>query len=345
MLRNNIFPTISIIIPTYNRCNHVIKTLKSFQNQNYPKDKYEIILVDNNSTDDTNTIVRDYIQNQTSTIRYYLEPRTGNHYARNKAAAVANGEILYFCDDDVIADPLLLREIVTPFYMDETVGTATGRVLPKWETPPPKWIVEYCNNKFLSLLDPPEIFLISNSVNLFFSCHQAVRKDVFLKAGGFNPESFATHYLGDGETGLNIKIKNLGYRFAFVGSSITYHVIPPKRYTQTYLNNRLGNAGNAQAYTDFRRGSGHRAPHMITMILKALFIYLPLSLSAILYELIKTMDPNVLRFVEAQGYFALNYVRYSYRLLLESDWRRFASKSNWMQNDTDFEAIIRKHLN
>jgi len=338
-------PSISVIIPTYNRSNYVIKTLESFINQNYPKDKYEIIVVDNNSSDNTAAIINDFIAKNKNNIKYILETRRGNHHARNNAASIASNEILYFCDDDIIADRMLLKEIVRPFIIDQKVGTATGRVLPKWETPPPKWIERYCNNRFLSLLDPPEDFLISNNINFLFSCHQAIRKNVFIKAGGFNPETFGNKYLGDGETGLNIKISKLGYKFAFNGASVTYHAMSSNRYTQNYLNKRLENAGYAKAYTDFRKNKHYSLLQFCFMTFEVSFIYMPLIFMAIFFNFIKYKDINVIRFIIAQGYFYKSYLQYLSWLYFSSEWRKFALKSDWMGKEDDYRDIIEKHLN
>ena len=166
-------------------------TIESFINQNYPNGKYEIVIADNNSTDNTKDILEKWIKNSNVPIKYILEPRQGVHYARNTAAKHADGEILYFTDDDMIADKNLLSEIIKPFIMDENVATATGRVLPRWEVPPPQWILEYCNNGLLSLNDPKEDFIISSIDCNVFSCHQAVKREVFFLAGGFNPENTA----------------------------------------------------------------------------------------------------------------------------------------------------------
>ena len=65
----------------------------------------------------------------------------------------------------------------------------------------------------------------------------------------------AGELIGDGEPGLNIKLADLGYWFAYIGSSITHHVIPPERMTQEYLNKRLANQGNCDSYTDYRRNT------------------------------------------------------------------------------------------
>lgn len=245
---------ISIIIPTYNRAQMLPLTLDSFLAQDYPSDRYEIIVVDNNSTDETPEIAARYVDNSTVSVKYYFEQRQGVHYARNSAAKQARGDILYFTDDDMIADRALLSELVRVFDLFPEVGCATGLILPLFEKEPPVWVTRYLWNHYLSLTekDRPEELIVSRN-DLVYSCHQAIRRAVFFQTGGFNPENTAGTWIGDGETGLNIKIKSLGYKFAYSAKSVIYHMIPQNRTTLKYLIKRIGNQGFCDSYTDYRK--------------------------------------------------------------------------------------------
>ena len=108
-------PKISVIIPTYNRCNLLPLTIDSFLNQDYPKNKLEIIISDNNSSDNTREIVDNYLNNTNTKVIYHLESKQGVHYARNEASKLAKGDIFYFTDDDMIANSNLLSELVKVF--------------------------------------------------------------------------------------------------------------------------------------------------------------------------------------------------------------------------------------
>jgi len=243
---------ITIVIPTYNRAHLIRKTLKSLTEQNYPKELYEILVVDNNSTDNTAQVINELSVNSGGIINYIFEGRQGSHFARNCSVDHAKGDILYFTDDDMIADKNVLTAIAGIFEKYPEVGSVTGRVLPQWESEPPLWVKKYCTNGWLSLFDRDDEEFVSENDFGVFSCHQAVRKDLFIKAGGYNPDIVNGEWLGDNETGLNIKIKKTGYKFAFTGKAITFHMIPPTRMTQKYLNKRFANQGNCDSYTDYR---------------------------------------------------------------------------------------------
>ncbi len=125
---------VSIIVPTFNRSGTILTTLTSLENLNYPKEDYEIIVCDNNSSDNTRLLVMDFIDTHTQTnIRYLFEARQGVHYARNTGAKFSTGEILYYTDDDMIADPQLLEELIKLFELDAGIACVTGKVLPRWD--------------------------------------------------------------------------------------------------------------------------------------------------------------------------------------------------------------------
>ena len=318
-------PFVSVIIPTYNRAETLEKTIESLARQTYPTDHYEIIVVDNNSTDSTLDVV-DKLKGSVVEVQYLFEPRQGVHYARNRALKRARGEILYYTDDDMIADPDLLMQIVKPFALSSKVATVTGRVLPVWEIAPPDWVLRLCNNYLLSLQDRPEHLIISPNDCGVYSCHQALRRDAFIAAGGYHPENTAGEWIGDGETGMNMRLKELGYYFAYAGTAITHHVIPAGRMTQTYLNRRLGNQGNCDSYSDYRRYRFTKRQlmrrilaHLVRMIYHGGLFSTKLALRK------KSWRMNL-------AY--INYFRkrtlYDLRLLNNEKWRLLVLKEDWL---------------
>lgn len=303
---------VSVIIPSYNR-GHVIKrTLDSFLNQTFTD--FEIIVVDNNSTDNTKEVVSN-IPN----VKYVLEERQGVHWARNRGALEAKGDILYFTDDDMEADSKLLEEIVRVFDIDN-VGAVTGVILPKFEIIPPEWVIKHCYNAIYGINIQKGLIISENDIGIF-SGHEAVKKDVLIKAGGFNPENTKGEWLGDGETGFNKNIKKLGYKFAFTDKSITYHLIPKERLTQKFLNLRMKNQGNADSYTYYRENK--KTDSFIKHILKGSYF---LSL-AIWFRLIGNSEWRLRR---AWVYYWIARIKYDWRLIFDKQWRELVLKSNWI---------------
>jgi glycosyltransferase involved in cell wall biosynthesis len=319
-------PTVSVVIPTYNRAKMLGITLESFVHQHYPKNRFEIVVADNNSGDETRQVVEEWQRRSAVSVKYVFEKRQGVHYARNTAAWQTSGDILYYTDDDMIASRELLEEIVKPFSMDPRVGSATGRILPQWEVLPPEWILKLCNNFRLSLNDLGEQMLIQEKDPGVYSCHMAMRRGIFFQSGGFNPENTAGEWIGDGETGLNIKIKELGYKFAYNGKAVIRHMIPPQRMTQEYLNKRLANQGNCDSYTDYKK---HRYSEK---------------------QLIERIAGHQAKIVEHSAHYAarrlnndlhwrmdrafidyyLNRVEYDHRLIHDAQWRELVLRYDWL---------------
>ena len=138
-----------MILCTYNRCNFVLTTLSSLRRQTVPYDDFEVIVVDNGSTDGTLNLVRAYVNaslhperkpEDTWRVQCLSEPRNGLAYARYTGLLAASGEIAVFLDDDVIADPFLLENLQEAY--DATEADAIGgRVELRWEARRPHWLM------------------------------------------------------------------------------------------------------------------------------------------------------------------------------------------------------------
>ena len=319
-------PFVSVIIPTYDRSELLRQTVDSFLAQNYPVDKWELILVDNASTDDTGKVIAE-IAGREANVRALSEPRRGAHHARNSGGLAARGEVLYFTDDDMLAEPDLLETIVTGFVEGSNVGSVTGRVLPRWDTEPPVWVLKYCKNALLSLIDLGPQLQISDDDPGVYSCHQAVLREAFIDAGGFNPDTNAGEFTGDNETGLNLKIKALGYRFAYVGESVTHHMIPASRLTQAYLNSRFADQGFCDSYTEYRKirpGKARLARRIAGNIALG-------ALSGAKAFARRIIGDSAWRVDLARTFYYRNRARYDGRLATKGEWREFALRDNWLK--------------
>ncbi len=318
-------PFVSVIIPTCNRSGMLKQTVDTFLAQNYPGDRWELLLVDNNSTDNTWSIIHSAAVRD-DRIRPMKELRKGAHFARNSGALAAKGSVLYFTDDDMLADPNLISRIVDVFDADRRVASATGKVLPRWDTEPPLWVLEHCRNHLLSLNDLGEATIISDDDPGIFSCHQAVLRDVFMAAGGFNPDTNADLFTGDNETGLNIKIRKLGYRFAYVGASVTHHMIPPSRMTQEYLNGRYADQGFCDSYTDYRAIHPGKARLVKRIAAHTMLI----GVTAVKALLRRVSGDSRWRLDHARMWYYRNRARYDARLLTDDHWRQFVLRDDWL---------------
>ncbi len=318
-------PFISVVVPTHNRAESLRATVESFVGGSYPRDRLEILIVDNLSTDGTPGIIAQLSASDPRVIGI-RETRRGAHFARNTGALRSRGELLYFTDDDMIADPDILLNIVKGFVPGANVASVTGRVLPRWETEPPRWILEHCRNSLLSLLDLGEGMLVSDHDPGVFSCHQAVLREAFMRAGGFNPDTNAGEFTGDNETGLNIKIAALGYRFAYVGSAVMHHSIPGSRMTQEYLNARMWDQGGCDSYTAYRERRPGTARLAAAMPVHALRLGASLAKAAAR----RAAGKSGWHVDLSRAWYHTNRARSDAKLIARSDWREFVLRSDWL---------------
>src|SRR4051812_47490794 len=94
-------PEISVIICSYNRADYIIGAIESLYHQTLDRERYEVLVVDNNSIDNTSELVQDYINaHMDFHLKYLTESRQGASFARNTGAAFARAPLLCFMDDD-----------------------------------------------------------------------------------------------------------------------------------------------------------------------------------------------------------------------------------------------------
>lgn len=115
-------PLISVIIPTYNRKEMLRKTLDSLFKQHYPRNKYEVIIVDDGSADGTEEMVKSIINEARCELKYYRQKHKGPAAVRNVGIERARGRILAFTNDDCLVNPEWLKEISNSLSSSEAVG-------------------------------------------------------------------------------------------------------------------------------------------------------------------------------------------------------------------------------
>jgi glycosyltransferase involved in cell wall biosynthesis len=116
-------PFVSVVIPVLNDAARLKLCLKALEKQMYPADAYEVIVVDNGSTDDTKAICMGY-----SATRYLFEPIRGLHKARNTGIGAAKGAVLAFTDADCIPEPSWIEKGAAALARSPNTGLIAGRI-------------------------------------------------------------------------------------------------------------------------------------------------------------------------------------------------------------------------
>ena len=131
---------ISLILCTYNRCQSLAKTLDSVAASTLPEwVEWEVLVMDNNSHDQTREVVEDFCCRYPGRFRYLFECQQGKSYALNAGIRDARGDVLAFTDDDAIVEPEWLWNLTSALHSGEWSG-AGGRIVPVWPRPIPSWL-------------------------------------------------------------------------------------------------------------------------------------------------------------------------------------------------------------
>lgn len=251
---------ISVIIPTLNRAVLLKKTLTSVCSQTLAKDKFEVIVVDNGSTDNTKEVVEKF-RAALPNLSYVFEAKAGLHESRHRGLRESRNNILTFSDDDIEAFPTWLEGISETF-QDDSVGLVGGKNIPAYETTPPSWIDDIREGSsadwyitYFSLLDfGDEVKEIPP--HFVFGCNFSIRKELLVTIGGFHPDGMPASmlkYRGDGETFVAEQVEKLGYRTIYNPKASVKHWVPASRLNIDYLKKRAYAEGITQSYMDTRR--------------------------------------------------------------------------------------------
>jgi len=230
---------ITVILCTYNRCQSLAKALESVAAQTLPESvEWEVLVVDNNSRDQTREVVEDFCRRHPGHFRYLFEPQQGKSYALNAGIREARGEVLAFMDDDVTVEPTWLINLTAPLRDGEWAG-AGGRILLEGTFSSPRWLAldgPYSMGHTLyahfDLGDQP-----LELGRAPFGTNMAFRKEIFEKYGAFrtdmgpSPGSEIRHE--DAEFGH--RLLAAGERLCYEPSAVVYHPAPENRVQKDYF--------------------------------------------------------------------------------------------------------------
>ena len=178
-------PVMSVVLCTYNRSHLLVHGLDALLGQVRDTPPYEVIVVDNHSTDATGDVVGQFLASGIG--RYEFEPRQGLSVARNRGVSVASADLIAFTDDDVRVSATWVRSIVEAFNDNSDADMVGGKVEPVWEEAPPAWLQE-AGDAPLALVDfGEEAFRITPGRSVcLIGANVAVRRRAFERAGGFS---------------------------------------------------------------------------------------------------------------------------------------------------------------
>lgn len=228
---------ITVILCTYNRCESLVKALESVaQMEFYGPSEWEVLVVDNNSKDQTHAAVEGFCQKYPGRFRYIFEPQPGKSHALNTGIRESQSDILAFMDDDVIVERAWLRNLTAPLSRGEWVGSG-GRILPESNFVFPRWLP--VNERYG--LAPLAMFDLGDEAGELieppFGTNMAFRREMFEKYGGFRTDLGPRpgSEIRNEDTEFGQRLLAAGERFRYEPSAVVYHSLSQNRIRKEYF--------------------------------------------------------------------------------------------------------------
>ncbi len=210
-------PKVSILIPAYNEESSIKRTVQSILKSDYPKNKFEIFVIDNNSKDKTLEIARNLAKNNKQ-LKVLTELKQGKGCALNKGISKAKGDIIFTMDADTSVHSQSLKKM-TRYFKDAKVFSVTpGMVIDN-----PKNLLQRIQyTEYLLGLFLRKTFSLLNAIYITPGAFSAYRKSFFDKYGGYDENNITE------DLEISLRIQFNGYKIANVPDAPAYTIAPSK---------------------------------------------------------------------------------------------------------------------
>lgn len=251
---------LTVIICTYNRAKYIGPLLESIAANDLKKNEYEIVLVDNNSTDNTREKCEAFAATHKDVnFRYVVEPEQGLSAARNKGIKEAIGDVIVYIDDDALVDTWYLRTVSEYMSAHPEIDAVGGPIIPLYEdTEEPKWMTRYTKELLCGYLyfgDEERPFPGERYPG---GGNAAYRAKVFNQVGLFNTAlgRKGNGLMGSEEKDIFDKMKAQGMRFMYLPKMILHHIIPQKKLERDYFDRLTLQIGQSERQRTLAIGRG-----------------------------------------------------------------------------------------
>ncbi len=245
--------SVSVIVATHNRAARLRETLKALVEQKTPDSLgWEVVVVDNGSIDDTLEVFRTMAMQAPGRLRYVSEPRLGKSRALNAGLKVARGDVVAMTDDDVSPADDWVATSATVLDKWDAHG-AGGRILPRWDAEPPKWLLE--NRRLLDALGIMDFDGFAR-LPIAAGCHPKVwganmvyRRSALLALGGFDVAlgPVGDRRYCDEDVDIVRRMLEAGRPVVYDPDLVVFHRIPRARLTRAYFRRVMWDKGEGHA--------------------------------------------------------------------------------------------------
>ena len=244
---------VSVIVCTYNREKYIGQTLEHLERQQADPAKFEVLVVNNNSQDNSQSIIDQYVARQDHFFSF-LELNQGHTYARNRGIREAKGQILSFIDDDAFVDENFVTELIRFFNAYPDASALGGKIVPQYEEAEPAWMSKFLL-PLVAALDKGNNVMKFKGNKYPIGANMAFRKEVFETFGEFdvNLGRRGECLEGGDEKDVFARLRKANRPVYYNPKVWVHHIIPPKRTTMTYIKGLANGVGTSEKK---RIGSG-----------------------------------------------------------------------------------------
>lgn len=315
----------SVIVCTHSRSGSLEHTVRSLLASVVEDDAFEIVVVDNASTDATakvaGALMREFPGRP---LRYVREEHLGKHRAQHMGARAALSSLLLYTDDDIEVSPEWVQAFIDAFDAHPEMEAAGGPVRPHWEDDPPAWLLEYMSRDEysvrggeccgpLAIMDRGDEFLLGSD-GYFFGNNMAIRYDALKRSRGFRPGLVGGEAVGSSEWGIVEAMQKAGAMIGYVPAAIVWHTVSRERTQPAYIEG--WSHGPAGEMFDRWHGRGRAPSALLAELWRILSTYSVTWLRAALSP--SRPDPETVR-IRVRARNGLCELRYLWWMLARSD--------------------------
>ena len=228
----------SLIICTYNRDKYIYDTLQHIAENEFPKERYEIVLINNNSTDDTEQeVFRFWKDFPEYDFRYFIETNQGLSYARNRGIKESKGNVLVFLDDDSFVEKDYLKNLEKNLEKSSDLAAFGGKITPLFESGiTPVWLSKWTYS-WVSAIDLGEATKLFTGKQYPIGANMGFTKKCIDKYGSFNTSLGRSkkNLMGGEEKDIFDRIMRNNEKIYYFPDIEVKHVIPEARTTKDYI--------------------------------------------------------------------------------------------------------------
>ena len=237
---------LSLIVATYNRAESLITALQSVVEQTAPKEEWECVVVNNNSTDDTAARFKTFAEDHPDVqLRMVDEQRQGLSYARNRGIGESEGEYIAIIDDDERIAPDFIASYIALFDSTSDPMAAGGPIVAEYPSGMPRWMSSFTERPIANTMYFGDKVTLFPAGRIPGGGNMAIRRSAIRRYGVFDTSLgyVGEKLIGGEECDLFERLQIAEAKYYYVPGAVMYHIIPKEKLTQEYLSRLSYNVG------------------------------------------------------------------------------------------------------